>query len=207
MPLHDICKALGDDLTKCLPALHALTGCDTTSKISTKLAALNVVRKEDNLTLIKDFDCPQLSESSIQMAETFLVKCLKKTDLETFADLRFHAFASSALKMDFERAPCTSRNARKHIKRAFYQQQLWVQAPFRDATTLLNAEFYGFVRRDSGLIAEILTSKPEGLPDPCTCGKCARKNGCPCRLAGMPCCMYYKCKGGDSCKNTMNIQQ
>ena len=131
----------------------------------------------------------------------------KKTDLETFDDLRFHAFASSALKMDFERAPCTSRNARKHIKRAFYQQQLWVQAPFRDATTLLNAEFYGFVRRDSGLIAEILTSKPEGLPDPCTCGKCARKNGCPCRLAGMPCCMYCKCKGGDSCKNTMNIQQ
>ncbi|KAI4824268.1 hypothetical protein KUCAC02_012791 [Chaenocephalus aceratus] len=26
LPLHDICLALGDELTKCLPALHALTG-------------------------------------------------------------------------------------------------------------------------------------------------------------------------------------
>ena len=105
------------------------------------------------------------------------------------------------------REPLAPQEMQGNIKRAFYQQQLWVQAPFRDATTLLNAEFYGFVRRDSGLIAEILTSKPEGLPDPCTCGKCARKNGCPCRLAGMPCCMYCKCEGGDSCKNIMNIQQ
>ena len=31
-PLHDICIALGDELTRCLPALHALTGCDTTRR-------------------------------------------------------------------------------------------------------------------------------------------------------------------------------
>ncbi len=40
LPLHEICAALGDELTRCLPAFHALTGCDTTSKVSTKLAAL-----------------------------------------------------------------------------------------------------------------------------------------------------------------------
>ena len=33
LPLHDVCTALGDVLIWCLPALHALTGCDTTSKI------------------------------------------------------------------------------------------------------------------------------------------------------------------------------
>ena len=41
LPVHDICTALEDNLTRCLPALHALTGCDTTNNISTKLAALN----------------------------------------------------------------------------------------------------------------------------------------------------------------------
>ncbi|KAK5898293.1 hypothetical protein CgunFtcFv8_015724 [Champsocephalus gunnari] len=88
LPLHDICLALGDELTKCLPALHALTGCDTTSKISTKLAALNAVRKPDNSSLILNFDSPQLTENAIQLAETFLVKCLKpSTDLKTFDDL------------------------------------------------------------------------------------------------------------------------
>ncbi|KAI4833001.1 hypothetical protein KUCAC02_015935 [Chaenocephalus aceratus] len=202
LPLHDICLALGDELTKCLPALHALTGCDTTSKISTKLAALNAVRIPENSSLILNFDSPQLTENAIQLAETFLVKCLKpSTDLKTFDDLRHAAFDSNALKMDFERTTCTSTNARKHIHRGHHQQQLWVQAPFRDATSIMNAENYGFVRLGSSLIPEFVISKPEGLPDPCTCGKCARKNGCPCRVAGIKCCKYCKCKGGDCCKN------
>ncbi|KAJ4939550.1 hypothetical protein JOQ06_028998, partial [Pogonophryne albipinna] len=202
LPLHDICLALGDELTKCLPALHALTGCDTTSKISTKLAALNAVRKPENSSLILNFDSPQLTENAIQLPETFLVKCLKpSTDLKTFDDLRLAAFDSNALKMDFERTTCTSTNARKHIHRGYHKQQLWVQAPFRDATSIMNAENYGFVRLDSSLVPEFVISKPEGLPDPCTCGKCARKNGCPCRVAGIKCCKYCKCKGGDCCKN------
>ena len=202
LPLHDICMALGDELTKCFPALHALTGCDTTSKIATKLAALNAVRKPENSSLIKNFDSPQLTESAIQMAETFLVKCLKpSTDLKTFDDLRVDGFNSNGLKLNFERTTCTSTNVKKHILRGYYQQQLWVQAPFRDASLIMNAESYGFVRRGSLLVPEIVISKPKGLPDPCTCGKCARKNVCPCRIAVIKCCKYCKCKAGDCCKN------
>ena len=50
LPPHDICTALGDKLTRCLPALHALTGCNTTSKISTKLAALKAIHKKFSLS-------------------------------------------------------------------------------------------------------------------------------------------------------------
>ena len=200
--LHDICSALGNDLIKCLPAVHALTGCDTTSKIATKYAALNTIQKPGNFSLLLDFNSPRLTESIIQMAEAFLVKCLKpKTDLETFDDLRVTAFSSKALKMDFEKTACTSTNARKHILRAYYQLQLWIQAPFRDATLLMNAEAYGFERKDNLLLPEIVISKPEGLPDPCTCGKCARKNSCRCGVAGIKCCKYCKCKGGNCCQN------
>ena len=202
LPLHDICSALGNDLIECLPAIHALTGCDTTSKIATKSAALNAVQKPGSFSLVLDLNSPELTESSIQMAETFLVKCLKPTtDLETFDDLRLAAFNSNALKLDFARTACTSTNARKHIHRAYYQVQLWVQAPFRDATLTMDAEAYGFERRENIMVPEIVISKPEGLPDPCTCGKCARKNGCCCRVAGIKCCKYCKCKGGDSCQN------
>ena len=182
LPLHDICTALGDELTQCLPALHALTGCDTTSKVGTKLAALNTIRKPGNCSMILNFNSPQLTESSIEMAETFLVKCLKpSTDLETFDDLCLASFNSNALKVNFERTACTSTNAKKHIRRAYYQQQLWIKAPFRDATLTMNPESYGFERRGTLLIPDIVITKPEGLPDPCTCGKCARKNGCRCR--------------------------
>ena len=200
LPLNDICTALGDKLTRCLPALHALTGCDTTSKISTKLAALKAIH--NNLSLIHNFNTSELTESMIQMAETFLVKCLKPTtDLETFDDLCLTAFNGNALKLDFKRTPCTSANTKKHIQRAYYQQQLWIQAPFRDVTLEMNTESYGFVRKGNLIVPDIVISKPEGLPDPCTCGKCAHKNGCRCRVAGIKCCKYCKCKGGDSCKN------
>ena len=33
----------GDKLARCLPALHALTGCDTTSKIATKHAVMKAI--------------------------------------------------------------------------------------------------------------------------------------------------------------------
>ena len=59
----------------------------------------------------------------------------------------------------------------------------------------MNAESYGYVRRDSSLVPEFVISKPDNLPDPCTCGKCAHKNGCRCRIAGIKCCKYCKCKG------------
>jgi len=202
LPLHDICSALGNDLINCLPAVHALTGCDTTSKIATKSAALNVVQKPESSSLVLDFNSPQLTESSIQMAETFLIKCLKPTtDLETFDDLRLAVFNRNALKLDFERTACISTNARKHIHRAYYQVQLWVQTPLRDATLTMDAEAYGFERKGNILIPKIVISKPEGLPDPCKCGKCACKNGCCSRVAGIKCCKYCKCKGGDSCQN------
>ncbi len=104
LPLHDICSALANDLITCLPAVHALTGCDTTSKIATKYAALNAVNKTENLPLLLDLNSPRPTESIIQMAETFLVKCLKpKMDQETFDELRVAAFSSNALKLDFEK--------------------------------------------------------------------------------------------------------
>ena len=46
-------KKTGDKLVRCLPALRALTGCDTTSKIFTKHAAMKPIH--NNLTLIQNF--------------------------------------------------------------------------------------------------------------------------------------------------------
>jgi hypothetical protein len=131
------------------------------------------------------------------LAEIFLVKCLKpSTHFEAFDELRIDTFDNNALKLDFEKTACTSTNIRMHIQRSYYQSQLWTQAPFRDATTLLNAEDYGFERKNNLTVPEIVITKPEGLLDPCKCGKCARKNTGtrPCRVAGVSCCKYCKCK-------------
>lgn len=90
------------------------------------------------------------------MEEIFLVRCLKPSvDMETFDDLPIDAFDSNVLKMDFERTACNSAYATKHIQRAHYQQQLRIQAPFTDATSILNADAYDFVRKGSLLVPEI----------------------------------------------------
>ena len=67
---------------------------------------------------IINFNSQQLTDCTIELAELFLVKCLKlSTDFETFDELRLAAFDSNALKLDFEKTACTSANARKHIQR------------------------------------------------------------------------------------------
>ena len=42
--LHVIFYELGEDLVEMLPAVHSLTGCDTTSKIGTKSKARAVMK-------------------------------------------------------------------------------------------------------------------------------------------------------------------
>ena len=117
LPVHDICTTLNDKLVKCLPALHALTCCDSTSKISMKLSALKTIRVPGNTALLKNFDCPQLTDIAMQMAELFLVKCLKSsTQLETFNELRLAAFDTNSLKFDYEKTACTSSNAKSIFK-------------------------------------------------------------------------------------------
>ena len=51
--------------------------------------------------MIHNFNISGLTESMMQMAETFLVKCLEPTiDLETFDVVCLTAFNGNALKMD-----------------------------------------------------------------------------------------------------------
>ena len=86
-------------------------------------------------------------ETPCKLVPSAVVRCLKPTnDWETFDDLHLAAFNSNSLKMDFEKIPSTSANARKHIQRAYYQQQLWIQAPLEDGFEM-NTELYGFTKK------------------------------------------------------------
>ena len=56
----------------------------------------------------------------MQMADPFLVKCLKPTiNLETFDVLHLAVFIGNAFKIDFKRTPFTSVNTRKHKENIF----------------------------------------------------------------------------------------
>ena len=52
VPIHILVKTLNPLLSECMPAIHALTGCDTTSKVGTKTA---ILKKSMNLELVSYF--------------------------------------------------------------------------------------------------------------------------------------------------------
>ena len=85
IPLHTLFQCLGHQLCGILPAVHSLTGCDVTSRVGTKKAAL----KAEPEKFLKYFgSSPALTASAIQKAEHYLVKVLKRgSDATNFVDL------------------------------------------------------------------------------------------------------------------------
>ena len=86
IPLHTLYQRLDASLCEVLPAVHSLTGCDITSKVGTKKAALTAEPQK----FMKNFGkLPQLSSSMITRAEQYMIKVLKpKSTAKTFTELR-----------------------------------------------------------------------------------------------------------------------
>ena len=186
-----------------LPALHSLTGCGSTSKISTKKSALKVA---ENLSeLLVNFGKEPLNEVMISDAEKFLVSCLSSScKSNTFDELRYESYHSKSFNFNLEQIPPTSHSIRKHIKRAFMQCTMWLNAPIVERFQINPLEFGYTLSEELYLIPNIETEfLPEDFPMPCDCTKCARGNVGPCRKRTLPCCEFCKCKT-DECKNPNN---
>ena len=92
----------------------------------------------------------------------------------------------------------------KHIKHDYYQCCIWVSASSNESMFLDPLYlYYGYTLDDNEtLVADISSSElPDDFPLPCTCGKCARDNVCPCRIKSIGCCQHCKCKNPNSRKS------
>ena len=81
-PVHNLVNDLDLDLVEVLPAIHALTGCDTASKVGTKSRAVR--EGAGCYHLLYAFGRDALSDEMIADAEKFLLKCITKHDVDTF---------------------------------------------------------------------------------------------------------------------------
>ena len=86
-PIHDLANDLDSDLVEVLPAIHALTGCDTTSKVGAKSRAVR--EGACCYHLLYAFGRDALDDEMIADAETFVLKCITKHDVDTFDEVRF----------------------------------------------------------------------------------------------------------------------
>ena len=195
IPIHGLFECIDRDFIEVLPAIHALTGCDTTSKVGTKAKAIKEGMK-NGYDLLYTFGRDDINDEMISSAEKFLLNCITSHDVDTFDKLRYTVYHEKHLQFDIERYPPTSATIRQHILRAYLQCYLWLHAAFLDDIQLdpLN---YGYTLDENNGFAPLLSDDPaipEDFPAPCNCLKCSKPNVCPCRVRDIACCKYCKCK-------------
>lgn len=119
--MRDICEIVEKQITETSPAIHSLSGCDTTSKDGMKHAAL--ARAKDYAYHIKDFRRAELSDMIIQNAEEYLTRVLAREFMK-MVDRR--AFKYHRMKnLDFTKPPPASTTLKLHIKTAYLQASRW----------------------------------------------------------------------------------
>ena len=119
--MHDLCEIVEKQIIETLPAIHSVSGCDTTNKVGTNHTALT--KAKDYAYLIKNFGRAEMSDLMLENAEEYLTRVLAKEfkkmdDLRTF---KYHRMKN----LDFTKLPPTSTSLMLHIKRAYLQANRW----------------------------------------------------------------------------------
>jgi len=205
--IYDIVEPIPQELSDVLPAVHSLTGCDTTSKISTKYTAINTVSRE-YYHLLTEFGKSEMNDRMNHNAEEYLVHYLNKSaNCVNFNDLRYTMYHQKNFQMDVEKLPCTSCSIQFHILRSYLQCFHWLHAPFQNRI-LLNPIEFGYDFNEEEYLVPIIVSPdnilPADYPTPCNCMKCSRENVCNCRSLSLSCGKFCKCKGEEQCCNPHN---
>ena len=118
IPLHLIFERK-PELCSVLPAINILTGCDTTSKVGTKLSALKPPAAQLLSEFRKSLSSPNQDEI-IHKAEQYLVEVLKPNSTCTsMDDLRYKMYHQSKVS-DLHSLPPTSADLHLHILRCLY---------------------------------------------------------------------------------------
>ena len=115
---YELADTLDPSVVSILPAAHALTGCDTTSKISTKNNLIKHVMNGKHNSYIESFGKKELDNDMIAAAEFFLVRLFSDVeDVKTFNELRYSVYHKNSANLDLEKLPCTSIAIELHIRR------------------------------------------------------------------------------------------
>ena len=196
MPIHKLASSHGQELCSVLPAVHSLTGCDSTSKFSTKKAALSV-KPVKFLTAfgasLQDTDI----ENCLIDAENYVIQVVKKGSTSaTMDELRYSMYHSSK-NIAVHEILSPSHSAKDHILRAYYMTYLWqnVLTKIKDP----DPRQYGYEVID-GLMAPVTFHRllsDDLLPNCTTCTSCVR-NTCPCQAESVECYDFCSCRKNKS---------
>lgn len=197
----------GSELSSMLPAIHALSGADYTSKFGTKKAALNIASTAylENFGVSPEWEeiekCLQPAEEIRQKKKKKLLR--KGSACKSLDELRFWLYHHGK-NTDIEDLPPTSRSTNGHLLRSYFYTYLQ-QHCIDDMVVHLDPCEFGFEVEKNGLAQQTNLKKyPDDFIGACSSVKCA-KSSCTCRENEVTCCSFCKCrsvKGLDTkCKN------
>ena len=152
--IHNTQEAIGKELCDCLPFLHALTGCDTTSRLFGigKTSCLKKIKKSAHLRLQAAVFNNQNSteESIIKAGEEALVNIYDGISPENLDILRYRKYVSKIMNstsvVEANHLPPTSSAALHHSKRVYLQTQQWI-----GEGDVLKPEDWGWSLRNNSL--------------------------------------------------------
>jgi hypothetical protein len=211
--VHEIATPLGPDMCGCLPAMHAITGCDTTCamyRIGKRTAYSTLSKNIDILNNLQQFHTTD-TEACIESARQLVLLMLGKKartlgPSDTLDDLRF-LWATTTDK-PASMLPPTEDAFKQHVLRAIYQVKIWCNSHIAKSEPI-DPVGHGWDRNKDGDLQTTKFTKdsaPIEVRDIthlyCTDKDCTNPAKCPCTLASLECLDICSCKG--DCENPKN---
>ena len=215
VPVHEICSSISH-LCALLPALHALTGCDSTSAFFNigKTTMMNVVSKSDiddlqNLVILGGTDTRV--EAAVEVSRQFVAKLYdpkgkEKRNHQNLNKLRTKYAGSKTTSL--AKLPPSEPAFTEHVKRVMWQTRIWVHSHIAKPQ-LGDPEDFGWQMEGGGLAPHFYDGPSAAeMIDQLICTKTCkgkRKCGeeCSCFQAKMPCTEICPCSGDEGCHNVL----
>jgi hypothetical protein len=204
IPIHSIADKYGTNMCHILPAIHALTGCDSTSAFKGIGKGTVLKRVKENVMLLddlRDFGSFPLQKTTLDAVHRFVVSLYDpNAPVDTpINQLRYRLFCKNKGKS--QSLPPTADSLQLHAQRANYQTGVWRNS-FVPCLELPHPSNNGW-RVAGGALAVTWTtmpSAPESLSECVRCGcKSTCTGRCSCRNQNQPCTDLCGC--GEKCSN------
>jgi hypothetical protein len=213
VPFHTISSLMTPDLCALLPAVHAVSGCDSTSSLAQlgKITALKTAKSNIcRLSKLANLgDSPDISDEVFEAVQLFV--CLmydSKAEIADVDSLRYTLFCRKQARN--QTLPPTRDSLYQHAMRANYQALIWKLA-FEGNAILPSPVNHGWHHDNDGTLQPTLTTRlpaPKVVLELITCGckkgKCQRN--CSCQKQKMACTDSCYCQGGEECLNPSKPQ-
>jgi len=204
-----LCQAIGKDTCSRLPFIHAVAGCDTTSRLfgvgkGIPLKNMNNAAFTEQADIFCAKICPN-KKAIVQSGEKALACLYGGKVNENLNTLRLRKFKEKAIRgrsvVQVKALPPTSDSAKYHSLRVFHQVRCWM-----DDNNKLNPTDWGWEVRNEMLLPRRMDAPP--APHHllkvirCACkGECETKK-CSCRRFGLHCNSTCASCKGETCSNS-----